>query len=83
MRTSGLGQPKSYLLDFADQEKSSGTTPQGRLPYEAGKLEEAFRSPSSVEEDPPKTNIVEKGYEPNYKTYVSIVILRKRAGHAY
>ena len=57
------------------------TTPRGRPPHEAGRQEEAFRSPSSPEEDLPKTNSVEKGYEPDCKTYVSVVILRKRAGH--
>lgn len=57
-------------------------TPQGRPPHGVGKQEEAFRSPSSPEEDPPRMNIVEKGYEPDYKTYVSVVILRKTTGHA-
>ena len=62
-----FGRPKSYLLAFVDQDKSSATTPQGRPPHEAGKQEEAFRSPSSPEEDPSRTNIVEKGYEPDCK----------------
>ena len=58
-------------------------TPRGRPPHEAGRQEEAFRSPSSPEEEPPKTNFVEKGYEPGYKTYASDVILREKAGHIY
>ena len=55
----------------------------GRLPHEAGRQEGAFRSPSSPEEDPPKTNFVEKGYEPDCKTYVSVVILREKARYIY
>ena len=42
-----------------------------------------FRSPSSPEEDPPKTNSVEKGYDPNCKTYVSVIVLRDEAGYIY
>ena len=83
IRTLDFGQPKNYLLASADQEKSSTTTPQGRPSQEVGKQGEAFRSPSSPEEDPPKKNFVEKGYEPDSKTYVSVVLLRKRAGHIY
>ena len=82
-RTPDFRRPKNYLLAFADQEKSSATTPQGRPSHEARKQEEAFLSPSSPKEDLSRTNIVEKGYEPDCKTYVSVVILRKRAGHAY
>ena len=59
------------------------TTPQGRPLHEAGRHGEVFRSPSSPEEDPPKTNSVEKGYDPNYKTYVSVIILRNEAGYIY
>ena len=59
------------------------TTPQGRPPHEAGRYGEVFRSPSSPEEDPPKTNSVEKGYDPNYKTYVSVIVLRNEAGYIY
>ena len=59
------------------------TTSQGRPPHEAGRHGEAFRSPSSPEEDPPKTNSVEKGYDPNYKTYVSVIVLRNEAGYIY
>ena len=54
-------------MALADQEKPSATTLQGRLPHEAGWQGEVFRSPSSPEEDPPKTNSVEKGYDLNYK----------------
>ena len=57
------------------------TTPQGRPPHEAGRQGEAFRSPSSPEEDPPKTNSVEKGYDPNYKTYVAVIVLGNEAGY--
>ena len=46
-------------------------TPRGRPPYGAGKYEAAFRFPSSLEEDAPKTKIVEGGYRPDCKTYVS------------
>ena len=56
---------------------------QGRPPLEAGRQGEAFRSPSSPEEDPPKTNSVEKGYDPNYKTYVSVIALRNEVGYIY
>ena len=59
------------------------TTPQGRPPHEAGRHEEAFRSPSSAEEDTPKMNFVEKGYEPDCKIYVSVIILRDKAGYIY
>ena len=59
------------------------TTPQGHPPHEAGRQEEAFRSPSSPEEDPPKTNSVEKGYKPDCKIYVLVIILRDKAGYIY
>ena len=59
------------------------TTPQGRPPHEAGRHGEVFRSPSSPEEDPPKTNSVEKGYDPNYKIYASVIVLRSKAGYFY
>ena len=57
--------------------------PQGHPPHEVGRQGEAFRSPSSPEEDPPKTNSVEKGYDPNYKTHVSVIVLRNEAGYIY
>ena len=59
------------------------TTPRGCLPHEAGRQEEAFRSPSSPEEDPPKKNSVEKGYKPGCKIYVSVIVLRDKAGYIY
>ena len=59
------------------------TTPRGRPPHLAGRQEEAFRSPSSPEEDPLKTNSVEKGDEPNYKTYVSVIVLGNQVGYIY
>ena len=37
------------------------TTPQGRPPHEAGGQGEGGRSPSSLEEGPPKTGSAEKG----------------------
>ena len=58
-------------------------TPQGRPPHEAGRQGEVFRSPSSPEEDPPKKNSVEKGYDLNYKTYVSVIVLGNKAGYVY
>ena len=59
------------------------TTPQGRPLHEAGRHGEVFRSPSSLEEDPPKTNSVEKGYDPNYKTYVSVIVIGNKSGYIY
>ena len=59
------------------------TTPQGRPPHEAGRHGEVFRSPSSPEEDPPKTNSVEKGYDPNYKIYFSVIVFRDEAKYIY
>ena len=59
------------------------TTPQGRSPHEAGRHGEEFRSASSPEEDPRKTNSGEKGYDPNYKTYASVIVLRNKAGYFY
>ena len=66
-----------------DPERPSGTTLQGRTLLERRSPGEAFRSPSSPEEDPPKMNSVEKGYDPNYKTYVSVIVLRNEAGYIY
>ena len=59
------------------------TSPQGRPPHEAGRHGEVFRSPSSPEEYLPKTNSVEKGYDPNYKTHASVIVLRNKAGYVY
>ena len=59
------------------------TTPQGCPPHEAGRQGEAFRSPSSPGEDPPKMNSVEKGYELDCKICVLVIILRDKAGYIY
>ena len=59
------------------------TTLHGSPPHEAGRQGEAFRSPSSPEEDPLKKNSVEKGYDPNCKTYVSVIVLGDEAGYIY
>ena len=72
-----------YLLALPDQEKLSVTTLQGRPLLELGSPGEAFRSPSSPEEDPPKTNSVEKGYEPDCKIYVSVIVLGDKARYIY
>ena len=50
-----------YLLASPDPERPSVTTLPGRLLLERGSPGEAFRSPSSPEEDPSKTSSVEKG----------------------
>ena len=55
----------------------------GRPLPEQRSLEEASRSPSSLEEGPPKTNSVEKGCETDYKIYVLVIILRDEAGYIY
>ena len=58
-------------------------SPQGRPLHEAGRHGEVFRSPSSPEEDPPKTNSVEKGYDPDCKTYVSVIVRGDKAKYIY
>ena len=58
-------------------------TLQGRPPHEAGWHGEVFRSPSSPEEDPPKTNSVEKGYDPNYKIYALVIVFKSNAGYFF
>ena len=58
-------------------------TPRGRPPHVTGRQGEASRSPSSPEEDPPRTNSVEKGYEPDCNKYVLVIILRDKTGYAY
>ena len=80
---SGLRVAEGLPLALADQEKSSVSTPQGHPLHEAGRHGEAFCSPSSLEEDPLKTNSVEMGYDPNYKTYVSVIVHRNKAGYIY
>ena len=72
-----------YPLALVDQEKPSVTTLRGRPPDEAGWQGEVFRSPSSPEEDPPKTNSVEKGYDPNCKIYASVIIFRSNVEYFY
>ena len=54
------------------------TTLQGRPLLEQGSPGEAFRFPSSPEEDPPKTSSVEKGSDPNYKIDASVIFLRSK-----
>ena len=78
-----FGWLQDYPLALADQEKPSATTLQGRPPQEAGRQGEAFRSPSSLEEDPLKTNSVEKGYDPNCKIYASVIIFRSNVRYFY
>src|SRR3954470_9497056 len=41
--------------------------------------EEAFRSPSSPEEDPPTTSSAEKGRGPNYKVRFRLKLLRYKS----
>ena len=53
-------------MALVDPEIPFTTTLQGRPLPEAGCPGEAFRSPSSPEEDAPKMNFVEKGYDPDY-----------------
>ena len=57
----GFGGPYDYLSALPVSVKPSAMIPQGRLPRKAVRLGEVFRSPSSLEEDPPKTSSVEKG----------------------
>ena len=54
------------------------TTPQGRPLLERRSPGEAFRSPSSPEEDPPKTSSAEKGSDPNWKINASVIFLRSK-----
>ena len=72
-----------YLLASPDLERPSVTTLRGRPLLERRSPGEAFRSPSSLEEDPPKTNSVEKGYDPNCKTYASVIIFRSNVRYFY
>src|SRR3954464_2856055 len=62
-----LGGPHGHLPPLSDPEKSSATTLQRRPPCWAIQKEEAFRSPSSPEEDPPRTSSAEKGRGPTTK----------------
>ena len=65
------------------EEKPSVMTPRGRPPREAVWQGEEFRSPSYLEEDPLKTSSTEKGYDPNYKIYASVIVLRGNVGYFY
>ena len=59
--TGNFGGRRDYLLASPDSERPSATTLQGRPLPERRSPEEAFRSPSSLEEDPPKTSSFERG----------------------
>ena len=59
-----------------DLERPSVTTLQGRPLLELGSLGEAFRSPSSPEEDLMKTSSAEKGSDLNCKINASVIFLR-------
>ena len=48
------------------------TTPQGCLPRPTGRQMEAFLSPSSPDEGPPRMSSAEKGRDPNYKVKASV-----------
>ncbi|KAM3366499.1 hypothetical protein ACQJBY_015734 [Aegilops geniculata] len=82
LNTEDFVWPKDYPRALPDQEKPSVTTLQGRPPHEAGWHGEVFRSPSSPEEDPSRTNFVEKGYDPN-KINVSVIVLISKAEYFY
>ena len=61
-----------------DPEKLSVMTLQDRPLLEPGSPGEAFRSPSSPEEDPSKTSSAEKGSDPNCKIDASVIFLRSK-----
>ena len=63
-------------MALPDLEKLSVMTLQGRPLLELGSPGEAFHSPSSPEEDPPKTSSVEKGSDLNCKINASVIFLR-------
>ena len=67
---------RDYLLASPDSESPSATTLQGHPLPERRSLEEAFRSPSSLEEDPPKMSSAEKGLDPNCEINTSVIFLR-------
>ena len=50
-----------YLMASPDPERPSVTTLRGRPLLERRSPGEAFRSPPSLEEDPPKTSSSERG----------------------
>ena len=59
--TGSFGGQWDYLLASPDSERPSATTLQGRPLLERRSPEEAFCSPSSLEEDPPKMSSFERG----------------------
>ena len=59
------------------------TTLQGRPLLERGSPGEAFRSPSSPEEDPPKMNPVEKGCDPGYNLQASVIVFGSKVGYLH
>ena len=59
--TGDFGGLWDYLMASPDPERPSVMTLRGRPLLEQGSPEEAFRSPSSPKEDPPKTSSAEKG----------------------
>ena len=65
-----------YVLASPDPERPSVTTLRGRPLLERGSPGEAFRSPSSPKEDPPKTSSAEKGYDPNCKINTPVILLK-------
>src|SRR4051812_48936997 len=56
-----LGGPLGHFPPLADPKKFPATTLQRRPPGQAMQKKEAFRSPSSPEEDPLRTSFAEKG----------------------
>ena len=59
--TGSFGGQWDYLPASPDSERPSAMTLQGRPLPERRSLEEAFRSPSSLEEDPAKMSSFERG----------------------
>ena len=66
-----------------DPEKLSMMTLQGRPLLEKGSPGEAFRSPSSPEEDPPKMSSAEKGSDPNCNIDASVIFLRSKVKYLH
>ena len=79
----GFGGPYDYLPALPDSEKPSATIPQGRPPRKAVRQGEAFRSPSSPDEDPLKMSSAEKGGDPNYKVNTSVILRSKNRDVPY
>ena len=59
--TGDFGGLWDYLLASLDPERPSVMTLRGRPLLERRSPREAFRPPSSLEEDPPKTSSAERG----------------------